>query len=368
MDETGVQEGEGSQGTVIGSSSKRRTQVGRSDATHWVSIIEYIGVTSGRGTPVIIYSGQRVQAQWFKGNIPEWEYSATKKGWSNRQIANRWMDQVFLPETLPRQPDEWRLLLLDGYTTHIHPEFMWKAYSNRVALVYLPPHASDKLQPLDIGVFLSLKSHYRQALREYATFTATAPIYKQRMLQAYDEASQKAFTDKNIKSGWRRSGLLPFNPETVVPTADKTTLEQPEPYIPDTPVHRVLSPDIYTPEKAKDLIDQFRVIQETHGRVIRDFRSLVGKAGKTIATRTAEIGRLRVENHQLTTELEKYQPDKRQAVETDQNNVFCNLTSIRSAEDKRKKRLAPPKAGEQLEIDQWLENMDYPNKRPRNHV
>ncbi|RYP30822.1 hypothetical protein DL768_011185 [Monosporascus sp. mg162] len=49
MDETGVQEGEQADGTVVGSSETARTRLGESGATSWVSIIEYIGFTYGRG-------------------------------------------------------------------------------------------------------------------------------------------------------------------------------------------------------------------------------------------------------------------------------------------------------------------------------
>jgi hypothetical protein len=61
------------------------------------------------------------------------------------------------------------------------------------------------------------------------------------------------------------------------------------------------------------------------------------------------------ENAILRAKLSKYKPDKRQTVETDYNKVFRNQYEIRSAEDKRQKRLRPMAAEEQLPIDSFLE-------------
>jgi hypothetical protein len=71
---------------------------------------------------------------------------------------------------------------------------MFKAFSNKFILLYLPAHASEEMQPLDVGVFSSLKQAYQTELREYAIYEATAPIYKQRMVAAYWRAHEKAFT------------------------------------------------------------------------------------------------------------------------------------------------------------------------------
>jgi hypothetical protein len=71
MDETGIQEGETGNGTVIGHSRSSRTRIRKSEATSWVSIIEYISPLGSRGTPGYIFSGRSVQSQWFPEDIEE---------------------------------------------------------------------------------------------------------------------------------------------------------------------------------------------------------------------------------------------------------------------------------------------------------
>jgi hypothetical protein len=63
MDETGVQESETISGTVLVSSKDRRTRIERSEATTWVTFIEYICLNRSFGPPVCIFSGVNVQAQ-----------------------------------------------------------------------------------------------------------------------------------------------------------------------------------------------------------------------------------------------------------------------------------------------------------------
>jgi hypothetical protein len=60
VDETGVQKGESGHETVIGTSATQRARIEKSDATSWVSIIEYISPIGGRGTPSCIFAGRSV--------------------------------------------------------------------------------------------------------------------------------------------------------------------------------------------------------------------------------------------------------------------------------------------------------------------
>jgi hypothetical protein len=76
--------------------------------------------------------------------------------------------------------------------------------------VWLPPHASHKLQPLDVGPFSSLANHYGKAVQKY-TPTGFATINRATFTTLYQEVRPKAITERNIRAGWKRSGLWPLN-------------------------------------------------------------------------------------------------------------------------------------------------------------
>ncbi|KAI1320226.1 carbamoyl-phosphate synthase L chain, ATP binding domain-containing protein [Xylariaceae sp. FL0255] len=98
---------------------------------------------------------------------------------------------------------------------------------------------------------------------------------------------------------------------------------------------------VTTPRKAKDLYNQSRAVAVVEGDLIRGQRLLVNKASKSIALLAAELARERAKIAHLEAEIQKHEPDKRQNIERNPNNVFVNLREIREAQDKREKRIRP---------------------------
>jgi 4-hydroxybenzoate polyprenyltransferase len=88
-------------------------------------------------------------------------------------------------------------------------EFMYLCYQNNVHLLFLPPHTSHVLQPLDLSVFSSLKSHYRKEVGYLTLLTDSSPVGKQNFLNCYQKARKEALSAKIIKSGWKATGLWP---------------------------------------------------------------------------------------------------------------------------------------------------------------
>ncbi|CAG4987992.1 unnamed protein product [Parnassius apollo] len=59
------------------------------------------------------------------------------------------------------------LLILDNHESHVSIEVISYAKSNGITLLTLPPHCSNKLQPLDIAIYSSFKSRYNTALSNW---------------------------------------------------------------------------------------------------------------------------------------------------------------------------------------------------------
>ena len=54
------------------------------------------------------------------------------------------------------------LLIFDGHLTHILVAIYEKAIHAGIHIVKLPPHVTDKLQPLDITCFSPLKGYWEK--------------------------------------------------------------------------------------------------------------------------------------------------------------------------------------------------------------
>jgi hypothetical protein len=79
----------------------------------------------------------------------------------------------------------------------------------------MPAHSSHILQPLDVSCFSVLKRAYGDLVKA-KMLVGVNHIDKPLFLELYYEAHKKTFTPSNIQSGFRATGLVPFNPDHVL--------------------------------------------------------------------------------------------------------------------------------------------------------
>ncbi|RYP57254.1 hypothetical protein DL771_011502 [Monosporascus sp. 5C6A] len=136
--------------------------------------------------------GVNVQQQWFPDSDDEayesWYFTTSENGWTNTEIGLKWLREVFIPNTKPEDPDEWRLLVIDGHNSHTSENFMWMCLQNKIYIIFLPAHASHVFQPLDVGVFATLKRRFRYWFRERCYGRASEATNKTDFLWALSKA------------------------------------------------------------------------------------------------------------------------------------------------------------------------------------
>ena len=103
------------------------------------------------------------------------------------------------------------LLLMDNHVSHISVDIWDFARENGVVITSFPPHCSNKLQPLDRTVYKPLKTYYNAGASAWMTTNPgkSMTIYDVPELVGY--AFPKAMTPENIQSGFRVSGIFPYN-------------------------------------------------------------------------------------------------------------------------------------------------------------
>ena len=106
------------------------------------------------------------------------------------------------------------ILFIDGHSAHINLAVAEFCRDNQIIIYCFPPHASHILQPLDVAVFGPLKKFWNSAVEEFTSKYRT-PITKKNFLQVFDPAWQKCKSKKHGVSGFRATGLVPFNVENV---------------------------------------------------------------------------------------------------------------------------------------------------------
>lgn len=208
-------EGLGINGLCVGSSATKVALAKHPESRIWTTIVEYIS-TSGAILPLlVIFKGKGIQQQWLPDDddnaldpLRTWRFTTSENGWTSNSIALEWLTKVFIPSTTTTAP---RLLVADGHGSHETDDFMWHCYINNIHLLFLPAHASHILQPLDVAVFSPLKATYRRQITNLATMTDCALIGKRLFLASYVIAREEGLTARNIRSGWKASGLWLVN-------------------------------------------------------------------------------------------------------------------------------------------------------------
>ena len=108
--------------------------------------------------PTVIYDRKSLQPDMMEGEVPGTFYGLTNSGWMNGELFDQWFMHHFLVHAPSVRP---LLLLLDGHKSHYNPAFLRMAADEGIIVFCLPPNTTHMLQPLDNGVFSSLKAHWR---------------------------------------------------------------------------------------------------------------------------------------------------------------------------------------------------------------
>lgn len=343
MDEAGVLEGQGTNGLVLGSSQKvaiRRKQPG---SRAWTSFVECISATGKNLPPLVIFRGQSVQQQWFPLDLTPydtWQFTATDKGWITDATAVEWLEKVFIPGSQPATPGP-RLLVVDGHGSHETTEFMWLCYQNNIYLLFLPPHTSHVLQPLDLAVFSSLKAAYRKELGNLVNLTDSTAIGKRGFLDCYRRARLAGLTSQNVRSGWKATGLWPVT--MAKPLLSPLLLENSNkpailPLDSSTPgmASSLATPDTQqqgaqvvwsTPKRARDLRDQLGIFNQRIQTTTTQ-RHLFQKVQKGFDLKDVQLATSEQRIRTLEAQVDAAKARKRRKVRTSPNSKFADIEAI----------------------------------------
>ncbi|KAH3955986.1 hypothetical protein HBH51_259000 [Parastagonospora nodorum] len=203
MDETGVMLSMlGSVKVLVGKDDKRKYRGARVKRTT-VTAIECISADGRYLNPLIIWPATTHQSNWTIYPTPGWQYGCSESGYTDSHISL-----------------ELRVLICDGFGSHETLEVLEFCLGNNIILCRLPSHTSHKLQPCDVAVFAALKAAYRDEFERLERGGVNA-IGKEHFTSLYSHARSKAFTQRNIRSGFSACGLFPFDPDRVLQSMPK---------------------------------------------------------------------------------------------------------------------------------------------------
>ena len=158
--------------------------------------------------PLIVFEAAKLWTNW-KGtrDIPGTFYAVAEKGFMTAAVFSDFFCKFC--EIVQERP---LLLIFDGHLSHLDISIVEKAIKERVVIIKLPAHTTDLLQPLDKCVFRPLKCLWEKRLimwqRENQRSLAAS---KSEFVDLICEIWHEALKSDNIISGFRTTGIFPFN-------------------------------------------------------------------------------------------------------------------------------------------------------------
>ena len=197
---------------VIALRGAKKVHVRTSGNKSQITILACANAAGNTIPPMVIFEGKRLNPEWTKGEVPDTLYGMSDKGWTDMELFNYWMKDLFLKHIPPGRPV---MLLLDGHSSHYEPDTVRLAATEGVVILCLPPHTTHVSQPLDVSFFAPLKRYWSQACHHYVQENPGQVITKYQFSSLFSAAWYKTIKPETLVSGFRKVGVCPFNAEAI---------------------------------------------------------------------------------------------------------------------------------------------------------
>jgi hypothetical protein len=132
----------------------------------------------------------------------------TTKGYQNRHSMQFYIQEVLAPycenlRNIMRDPALPVFLIMDNCSCHNKPELLGLYASHNIHIIWLPPHSSHFLQPLDLGLFGELKRRYQRSSRK-----VTKPQWQGKVLRI-DRSWHGSTYALTVWKSWAAAGIRP---------------------------------------------------------------------------------------------------------------------------------------------------------------
>ncbi|XP_064595954.1 uncharacterized protein LOC135462656 [Liolophura sinensis] len=229
LDETGCTTVQ-NPGKVVASKGKKQVGSVTSAERGELVTLEYaISAAGNIVPPMFVFPRVNFRDHFLNGAPPGAIGSAARSGWMNEELYLEYL-RHFINHTRCSK-DRPVLLILDNVESHISLEAIDLGRENGVVMLTLPPHTSHRLQPLDCSVYGPFKTAYNVAMDSWIRSNPgkTVTIYDIPSIVA--EAQINAMTHRNILSGFRSTGIYPFNRTLFTDNdfASASVTDRPEP-------------------------------------------------------------------------------------------------------------------------------------------
>ena len=197
-----------------------------------------VACANALGTPIppmVIFKGQRLKPEWEKDMPPGTLTVMSGKGSMTTALFIRWLDHFARFKVTGEV-----MLVFDGASSHFDANIASAADKHGITLYCLPSNTTHELQPMDKSVFKPFETFWDDEVLLFFDRNKTNNFRKSDFGGIFNKVWGKAMTANNIQSGFRATGIYPFDPnvipeEAFAPSAVSQAVEETQPSAEATP-------------------------------------------------------------------------------------------------------------------------------------
>ena len=156
---------------------------------------------------MLIFKGAFHLRKYFDNDIDgDTLFARSESGFTNDILTMSWLKH-FDRFTAPRTKGAYRLLIFDGYGSHVTQDFLEFCWQRKIRPYCLPAHSTHLTQPADVGAFQKFKYEFKKELRRHI-FLGGDAISKADFFAMFQTFSDRTWSAKLCISAFKKTGLI----------------------------------------------------------------------------------------------------------------------------------------------------------------
>ncbi|KPJ14194.1 Pogo transposable element with KRAB domain [Papilio machaon] len=201
--------------------TKRGTKYPERVMNHSKSAVSIMMACTAAGEmlpPYVVYKAQNLYDTWTKSGPNGSRYNRSPSGWFDSNIFEDWVTTIILP-FFENKPGK-KCMVGDNLSSHLSIDLIKKCQERDIHFIFLPANSTHLTQPLDVAFFRPMKIAWRNIILQWKKTDgrnqAAIPkgCFPKLLSKLMDSLSENG--PANILSGFRKTGIHPFNPSEVL--------------------------------------------------------------------------------------------------------------------------------------------------------
>jgi hypothetical protein len=166
--------------------------------------------------PMVMYSYERLPKH-IVSHVPKgWGVGKSKSGWMTSESFFEYITNIFYPWLVSENVEFPVILYLDGHKSHVTLPLTDFCRQKQIVVISLLPNSTHILQPLDVGLFKSLKSKWKHEVKHFKINNNYKNLTKDAVAPVSDNSLKSISNIETIfKNYFKACGLFPFNADNI---------------------------------------------------------------------------------------------------------------------------------------------------------